>query len=878
MVSQDTNTDFVGRNSEIALYEEWISHSKGPWILYFYDRFADQDKKGGIGKTWLLRKCVQLTQKHHPDKAIVTVDFFNVADRSGIVIAERVVNQLKAVYPTWSPRDSEAILAEYREARRDDVDDSTLQRRLANAIASDLSSLNTELERTDRYLLLFYDTFELIEQDPVVALLNPAQKFPDNYKFAHIGVVMAGRNALGAYWYGRERDVREVALGPFSLEEMVDYINKRQSILATRVADSWEMKALYVRTEGRPILIGLVTDIVDNQIVTLDDLLRTSPHAFEEWLVAKISDLEHPINWIILFMSHAYHRFNVAILDWMLQESSLHERVPPVRYQNMLQKLRTLSFVRHSTTGDDFVLHDEMRRLVIRCCWGRQDPYKENRIEISNCMIRYYEEALEHEQNKLMKQSYTVEMLYHKLFVNLDDGLKFFEEAFKNALRLWSPPYARSLLQETRKFTLSLEQEYRLIVLEARLLAQREEDPRRALTLYRYLQAEAEKDWFEQNRSTIYYGLADCFLSLGNFSEAIELISETSQIEQRAGNQRRYAEDLGTLGYIYQRQGQFDKAVEYYKQALAIYKQIGDRREYADKMNSLGNVYRIQGKIDEALRCCQIALKIREDLFEQGKVSEMQKGLSLSTIGAIYLDSNDVLQAEKLFQEAFVIFQRTGYKRGIARTYNRLGRIKEMQGDLDNAIRYFQDAYVTARSVDAQEEQISSLNKQGRVLMRQENLTKARECFEQARELSQQTHDYYQEAESLTDLAQVLEYSGMHNESVQALARGREIALQYHYYSLLGTIEDFLGLVRYGQQNYDTAFSHFVQSCHYMALFNSLRYNEAIRLLIQHLLQIPGNSRSGIISMIRAYWSDNDLNEKYPHLIRACQDVEELAL
>ena len=268
-------------------------------------------------------------------------------------------------------------------------------------------------------------------------------------------------------------------------------------------------------------------------------------------------------------------------------------------------------------------------------------------------MIRYYDEVLAQEQNELTKQSYRVEKFYHQLFVNLDAGLQFFEEVFENALTVWSRSYARSLLQEAQRFTLSQEQRYRLFVLEARLL-KREENPHRALTLYEYLQAEAERDWFEQNCSTIYWGMADCFEDIGNFSAAIEYALKSLAIEQRADNKERQAELLGgTLGYIRRRQGQFDDAVDYYKQALEIYREIGNRREYADKLNSLGNVYRIQGKVEEALRCCQIALQIREELLKQGKVGEMQKGLSLSTIGLIYLDTNDILQAEECFRRGF---------------------------------------------------------------------------------------------------------------------------------------------------------------------------------------------------------------------------------
>src|SRR5579859_5009075 len=275
MVDQDAHMDFIGRGPEIALYLEWLNRSDSPWILYFHDKFSDQDKKGGIGKTWLLRKCAELTRQLYPDKVIVTIDFFNVADRNGIVIAERVINQLKSVHPQWYPAASEAILAEYRNMGNDDADSIDLQKKLANAIESDLSALDEQLPKGNRHLLIFYDTFELIEQDPAVALLNLAQKFPDNYQFAQIGVVMAGRNTLNSYWYGREREVHEVALGPFSLAEMVSYINKRPG-LTTQIADSKAMEILYERTEGRPILVGLVTDIINNHILPLESILRVS--------------------------------------------------------------------------------------------------------------------------------------------------------------------------------------------------------------------------------------------------------------------------------------------------------------------------------------------------------------------------------------------------------------------------------------------------------------------------------------------------------------------------------------------------------------------------------------------------------------------------
>ena len=45
--------------------------------------------------------------------------------------------------------------------------------------------------------------------------------------------------------------------------------------------------------------------------------------------------------------------------------------------------------------------------------------------------------------------------------------------------------------------------------------------------------------------------------------------------------------------------------------------------------------------MDEALRRCKIALRLRNDLFKEGKIGEYSVGLTLSTIGQIYLAFGD---------------------------------------------------------------------------------------------------------------------------------------------------------------------------------------------------------------------------------------------
>ena len=83
--------EFIGREEEIAFLTKWLADVDAPSIVYIHDALEEKEKKGGIGKTWLLRKYYELVEPQHKNVIPVVVDFFNVLDRNSVVIAERVV-------------------------------------------------------------------------------------------------------------------------------------------------------------------------------------------------------------------------------------------------------------------------------------------------------------------------------------------------------------------------------------------------------------------------------------------------------------------------------------------------------------------------------------------------------------------------------------------------------------------------------------------------------------------------------------------------------------------------------------------------------------------------------------------------------------------
>src|SRR5690348_1052306 len=141
---QQIEQHFIGRARELEIFTDWLNDPTSPWILYFYDAIEKQEKKGGIGKTWLLRRCQQLAHQLRRDLGIVFIDFFNLADRDRFTIAERVVAALQAAHPQWSPTTFKEALSVYRaendsnnQISEQDMTNVRIRDSLSEALATD---------------------------------------------------------------------------------------------------------------------------------------------------------------------------------------------------------------------------------------------------------------------------------------------------------------------------------------------------------------------------------------------------------------------------------------------------------------------------------------------------------------------------------------------------------------------------------------------------------------------------------------------------------------------------------------------------------------------------------------------------------------------
>jgi tetratricopeptide (TPR) repeat protein len=389
------------------------------------------------------------------------------------------------------------------------------------------------------------------------------------------------------------------------------------------------------------------------------------------------------------------------------------------------------------------------------------------------------------------------------------------------------------------------------------------------------LQQEADPSWLASQQEALSYEFARCALQQQQLLQTIRYYEQCLELAQRRGDEEEASTLQGQLGYVYRRLGQWDEALRCYRASLVYHQQRGSRAWYANLLNSIGQVYRLQGRFEEALRSCLLGLRVREELWSQGKLDERAIGLSHSTLALIYLESGELLQAERHFRHAFECYAHVGYRTGLAATYNRLGQVALLKGQLEEANTWFKQAEALVTGFDA-EVCIANQLMWGRVAAAQGRWAEAAERFQGACEQARQVQDRAQLATSLVDLLEALSHLGRHQEAQAAWREARTIAEEEGYRWLLGRGEDVLGDLALAEGRWEEAMAHAVESCTGMTRHHVLAYHKALRRLLERLLALPLEAIPAMAQRVREDWRQRGLAEQYPELAQACEEILEL--
>jgi tetratricopeptide (TPR) repeat protein len=302
---------------------------------------------------------------------------------------------------------------------------------------------------------------------------------------------------------------------------------------------------------------------------------------------------------------------------------------------------------------------------------------------------------------------------------------------------------------------------------------------------------------------------------------------------------------------------------------------VGNRTSYANTLSTTGSVLAQQGKYEEAIRRCKIALRIREEAFAHKEASELHIGYGLTTLGIIYLNFENILEAERYFKRAFDIYIRHEYKTGISALYNHFGDVELHRGNLEEAQRWFMKGEQASINI---EHHINSLHKLGRICLEQGQIQEASSYLQRAIKEAQQLPDYFLLTESLIDLARVMQQMKQEDEVGTLLQQAEEIAEREQYAKSRAAIEFIWAEAALHQMHYHKAFRHLEQHCYYMLQHNTREYGMAIRKTIDVLLTIPPAEQAVTIQELIDGWTSRGLAERHPELIAACKEIQEWSM
>ena len=218
----------------------------------------------------------------------------------------------------------------------------------------------------------------------------------------------------------------------------------------------------------------------------------------------------------------------------------------------------------------------------------------------------------------------------------------------------------------------------------------------------------------------------------GQFTEAVELYSKARNIAEQVGSMSDLANALNNLGNTLRDSGDYGNARENFKQALEIWSKIGLTACIAGVHLNLGNLSLSQGNFEDAHKEHQLALQAFQKIgnipgialtrinlaiaaIEKGegkKAVRMAKdalkplkdahyallrGQSLVILGEGYLACTNPDNAEKVFKEIIMDYDRETHLLAIAGALRGLGRVATLRKEFydaikkfDNAIQYFE--------------------------------------------------------------------------------------------------------------------------------------------------------------------------------------------
>lgn len=820
---------FIGREQELDQIDTWINE-QGTY------RVVCIDGEGGIGKTRLLQ---EIHRRYGRDQAEIFVTrILDFDDRTlqtpislGLAMSQVLIRPDEEIEDKF--KSYLEMLHFYQQLTASASTPKSLIKEIRGKMLDAWYQDFNQITLNSRVIYLF-DTSEKIKNNKEVTdylKQNLLSKKANNALF-----IIAGRNAddlFHDFYPLLEDSTQLISLQPFDNNSAYTFM---QEATFDFLEDQDLAQKIIFLADGRPILLGLATDLLERQYdlnwlkdISLDDLQNLSLESLEKYknhfkqnLVKEIGENRTNLDILIQTLSRIYPA-NSELIETVLEIS---EHDAEVLFQNAKEYI----FMKILPDGT-ISLHDEVRALIQELVWPSNDPTTERRQAESRLAAKYYSEQVKMLEDKLKKHdlslhasqyitdklNLTIEnWVEHALYADVNNNFKIYLQYVTEARRTNKIILAKRLqdLASNYSETLSEENLYALYYWQSWLLYD-EEKTTQAKEGFQNLLEKYGTDI--QRRADIFSGISASEVKLGNFETALVNQKESLNLSIQLNKISDAAQRANSLGYIHRLRGEWNVAIEYYERAfdLALESPDTDGKDLGLILNNWGYALGLEGKYEKAQDYCKQAIAHWESLKLTKDVARGE-----TTLASIYRDQGKYDKAIELVNTALTRLEDTPFDgQSLSRAYFTLGwtqwfkgASEEYRGNIDleliNAAHLsFEKSLTLARKYHINIVLPGILHQMSNVLWLLGEKEKARQYNQESYMLSKRMHDIRYAIDSLVGFA---EYDYKDGEYAKIPTYAQKLwddyeSKGYPFNLFYGRMRRILADVAFEQGNYDTA-------------------------------------------------------------------------
>ena len=188
-------------------------------------------------------------------------------------------------------------------------------------------------------------------------------------------------------------------------------------------------------------------------------------------------------------------------------------------------------------------------------------------------------------------------------------------------------------------------------------------------------------------------GLA--YADLDETRRAIQFYEQALPIFREISDRRGEGATLGNLGLAYAALGETHRAIQFYEQQLTIVRQIGDRRGEGSALGSLGIAYVNLGETRRAIQFYEQRLTIAREIGDR-----RGEGNALGNLGIAHDDLNETRRAIQFYEQQLAIVREIGHRRGEGNAVWNMSLALYKLGERAQAIQHAEQALTIYEQIE----------------------------------------------------------------------------------------------------------------------------------------------------------------------------------